>query len=84
MLFICMARSFKSGITESDDRTKEKIRTLLRESASFIVLGEKWNKAIHDIEPKTKTVVVRNTVPVPNIPLVGMKKISISVPWCFD
>ena len=57
---------FQKWYNESDDRTKEKIRTLLRESASFIVLGEKWNKAIHDIEPKTKTVVVRNTVPVPN------------------
>lgn len=57
---------FQKWYNESDDRTKEKIRTLLRESASFIVLGEKWNKAIHDIEPKTKTVVVSNTVPVPN------------------
>lgn len=57
---------FQKWYNESDDRTKEKIRTLLRESASFIVLGEKWNKAIHDIEPKTKTVVVSNTVPIPN------------------
>lgn len=57
---------FQKWYSESDDRTKEKIRTLLRESASFIVLGEKWNKAIHNIEPKTKTVVVSNTVSIPN------------------
>lgn len=57
---------FQKWYNESDDRTKAKIRTLLKESASFIVLGEKWNKAIHDIEPKTKTVVVSNTVPIPN------------------
>lgn len=57
---------FQKWYNESDDKTKLKIRTLLRESASFIVLGEKWNKIIYDIEPKTKTVVVSNTVHIPD------------------
>lgn len=57
---------FQKWYNESDDKTKLKIRTLLRESASFIVLGEKWNKIIYDIESKTKTVVVSNTVHIPN------------------
>lgn len=57
---------FKKWFNESNDKKKKQIRTLLRESAGVIVLGEKWNKVIKEIEPETKTVVVSNTVHIPD------------------
>lgn len=57
---------FKKWFDESDDKKKEQIQTLLKESAGFIVLGDKWNKAVKEIEPKTNTVVVNNTVHIPD------------------
>lgn len=57
---------FKKWFDESDNKKKEQIRTLLRESASFIVLGEKWNQIVKEIEPNTNTLVVSNTVHIPN------------------
>ena len=57
---------FKKWFDESDDKKKEQIQTLLKESAGFIVLGDKWNKAVKEIEPKTNTVVVSNTVHIPD------------------
>lgn len=56
---------FEKWYNESDDAKKMKIRCLLRECDSFIVLGDKWNHVIKGIEPKTKTVVVSNTVKIP-------------------
>lgn len=56
---------FKKWFDESDDKKKEQIRILLKECAGFIVLGDKWNKAVKEIEPETKTVMVRNTVHIP-------------------
>ena len=44
------------------DEKRQKIRTLLKGCDAFIVLGEQWEKAVLDIEPATKTVVVNNTV----------------------
>lgn len=57
---------FQKWYNESNERTKNKIRTMLRECSAFIVLGEKWNAIINSIEPKTNTVVVSNTVHIPN------------------
>lgn len=44
---------------------KEEIKTLLRECSRVIVLGEKWNETILNIEPKAKTFVISNTVSIP-------------------
>lgn len=57
---------FEKWYNESNERTQNKIKTMLRECSAFIVLGEKWNAVINRIEPKTKTVVVSNTVHIPN------------------
>ena len=56
---------FKKWYDEVDDKKKEEIKTLLREANAFVVLGEKWNQAIKGIEPSTNTVVVSNTVHIP-------------------
>lgn len=56
---------FKRFYMESNDKNKAKIRTLLRECHYMIVLGDEWNKKIKDIEPLTKTVVISNTVRIP-------------------
>lgn len=45
---------------------KNAIRTLLRECDRVVVLGNKWNDIIRNIEPKTKTFVISNTVHVPS------------------
>lgn len=57
---------FQKWYSELNERTKNKVRTMLRECSAFIVLGEKWDSVINNIEPKTKTVVVSNTVHIPN------------------
>lgn len=57
---------FKKWFDESDNRKKQQIKQLLRESNSFIVLGEKWNAIIKEIDSATNTVVVSNTVHIPN------------------
>lgn len=56
---------FKKWYDESSNTGKNKIRKMLRESARVIVLGEKWNAVIKEIEPQAKTVIVGNTVHIP-------------------
>lgn len=43
-----------------------RIRTMLREASAVIVLGEQWNDRIKAIEPAAHTVVVSNTVHIPD------------------
>lgn len=57
---------FQKWYDSSAPKLQEEIRTLLRESAAFLVLGEKWDAVIRDIEPQTHTVVVSNTVHIPD------------------
>lgn len=56
---------FQKWYNESNKRTQNKIRTMLRECSMFIVLGEKWNAVINNIEPQTNTLVVSNTIHIP-------------------
>lgn len=56
---------FEKWFYESDNKKKEQIRQLLREASSVVVLGEKWNTIIKEIEPATHTVLVSNTVHIP-------------------
>ncbi|SCP96235.1 glycosyltransferase family 4 protein [Anaerobium acetethylicum] len=56
---------FKKWYDSSNQKKQKEIRTLLKEASAFIVLGEKWNKVIKEIEPTTNTVVVNNTVHIP-------------------
>lgn len=37
----------------------------IKESNAFIVLGERWNKAIKEIEPNTRIVQVKNAISIP-------------------
>lgn len=57
---------FQKWYNESNERTQNRIRTMLKECSAFIVLGEKWNAVINSIEPRTNTIVVSNTVHIPN------------------
>lgn len=57
---------FQKWYNESNGRTQNRIRTMLKECSAFIVLGEKWNAVINSIEPRTNTIVVSNTVHIPN------------------
>lgn len=57
---------FQKWYNECEEATQLKIRRLLRESQSFIVLGNKWNEAIKAIEPETNTVIVSNSVDIPS------------------
>ncbi|MCH4858961.1 MAG: PssE/Cps14G family polysaccharide biosynthesis glycosyltransferase [Bifidobacteriaceae bacterium] len=43
-----------------------RIRAMLREVSAVIVLGEQWNDRIKAIEPAAHTVVVSNTVHIPD------------------
>lgn len=56
---------FKKWYDECNYIKRNRIKHFLREVNSFIVLGEKWNKIIKEIEPTTNTVVVSNTISIP-------------------
>lgn len=56
---------FKKWYDESDMKKKEQIRRLMRESSALVVLGEQWNRIVKEIEPNTNTIVVSNTVHIP-------------------
>lgn len=56
---------FKLWYDNSPEK-QAKIRRLLREASAFVVLGNEWNRRIKDIEPKTNTVIVNNTVTIPD------------------
>lgn len=58
---------FQKWYNECDENLQRKIRTLLRESAAVIVLGEKWNQIVKEIEADTNTIVVGNTVHIPSV-----------------
>ncbi|MDF2943016.1 MAG: glycosyl transferase, group 1 [Herbinix sp.] len=65
---------FKKYYEESRNKTKSKIKELLRDCDSMMVLGEEWDTQVKGIEPAAKTVVVRNAVKIP----------SETVEWCND
>lgn len=56
---------FKKWYDAVNDKKKRTIRTLLGEANAFIVLGERWNRIVKEIEPATNTVVLSNTVHIP-------------------
>lgn len=56
---------FKKWYDRCDDKKKERIRCLLKEAGTVIVLGNKWDEIIKSIEPTTNTLIVSNTVHVP-------------------
>lgn len=58
---------FEKWYEASNIIIKEKIRTLLKECRALIVLGNKWNDAIKKIEPEANTIIVNNTVKIPNV-----------------
>lgn len=57
---------FKQWYDDSDYKTQNKIKKLLRECNKMIVLGSIWKARILEIEPKTQIIVVNNTVPIPS------------------
>lgn len=56
---------FEKWYGEVNVQTKEKIRTLLRESGAFFVLGEHWKKVVETIEPSVNAVILHNAVLIP-------------------
>lgn len=56
---------FAKWYGECKPSEQAKIRTLLREAKAIIVLGQQWNDCIKAIEPDANTVVVSNTVHIP-------------------
>ena len=58
---------FKKWYDSCKPAQQERIRTMLREASAVIVLGEQWNERIKAIEPAANTVVVSNTVHIPDV-----------------
>lgn len=56
---------FKKWYDSIADRKKEKVRLLLKNANEFIVLGNQWNDIIKEIEPNTNTIVLNNSVSIP-------------------
>lgn len=52
---------------ECSAKKAEKIRKLLRECGCMIVLGQEYNRQIHEIEQASRTVILNNAVIVPQI-----------------
>lgn len=53
---------FEKWYESCNTKTKRLVRSFMRESAAFIVLGSAWEKVVHQIEPKANTVVINNAV----------------------
>lgn len=58
---------FKKWYDTLDEKKKSKVRLLLYRSDKFIVLGNVWNDVIKNIEPNTKTIILKNSVKIPNV-----------------
>lgn len=56
---------FKQWYDDSNHRTQNRIKKLLRECDKMVVLGSTWKSRVLEIEPKTQIIVVNNTVPIP-------------------
>lgn len=56
---------FKKWYDGANEGQRKKIRALLKEADAFIVLGEKWEQVIREIEPSANTVVLRNAIHIP-------------------
>lgn len=56
---------FKEFYEKSNSKLKLKINHLLKDSNVVITLGEIWNQIIKEIEPKSNTIILRNSVPIP-------------------
>lgn len=57
---------FEVFYEKSNYLIKNLIRFTLRSCDLFVVLGENWAKIIKNIEPKTKIVVLKNSIKVPS------------------
>lgn len=58
---------FKKFYENGKGNRKRKIQSLLKECDRVFVLGDKWNKIIKEMEPRSKTVVLNNTVALPKL-----------------
>ncbi|NEG89964.1 PssE/Cps14G family polysaccharide biosynthesis glycosyltransferase [Bifidobacterium aerophilum] len=58
---------FKKWYDSCNPKQQERICAMLREASAVIVLGNQWNERIKTIEPAAHTVVVSNTVHIPDI-----------------
>ncbi len=56
---------FEKWYNEVGEKKKNKIKKLLLECNSFIVLGEEWKEIILKIEPSTKVHVISNGIEIP-------------------
>ncbi|MGG4036977.1 glycosyltransferase family 4 protein [Heyndrickxia ginsengihumi] len=56
---------FKEYYDVVNAKQKSKISELLRESDLVITLGERWSEIIKNIEPNSKTCILRNAVNIP-------------------
>lgn len=56
---------FKKWYDGADENTKAKVGTLFRDTCALIVLGNNWNRIVKSVEPQAKTVVLQNSVRIP-------------------
>lgn len=56
---------FKKWYDSVSSKKQSQIRLLLRECDSTIVLGEKWKEIIKEVESNCKTIVVENSIAIP-------------------
>ena len=57
---------FKKWYESVDEAKKLKIKKLLINADQFIVLGKQWYTIIKNIEPKTKIIILNNSVKIPS------------------
>ncbi len=57
---------FKKWYDKLNDKKKSKVKSFIKNSNYFVVLGEKWNKIVREIEPTANLIVINNAVRIPN------------------
>ncbi len=58
---------FKDWYENCDKKIKLKVNKLLKDCKAVIVLGDEWKHRILEIEKETNTIILNNTVSVPDI-----------------
>ena len=56
---------FEKWYNAVSEKKKARIRSLLKETSSFVVLGEKWENVINSMEPRSNVIVISNGVEIP-------------------
>lgn len=70
---------FKEYFLTASVAVQKRVKVLLSRADKVIALGERWKKTLLEIEPKAKTAVLKNSIPIPTIERRSGSQTSFSI-----